>query len=317
MRRYRHLFNKPQNESLEGRQSPSPPGRALAPAAHNPNGTSVFKAAGRHSPATALTAIELTCICLGFAQIKTVTGNEIESVNRTRSRIEGRDREGWKSKLTVRAKLESKLKPQSEEAGVPSQFVDTEHPFIISSTTGQRSAARSRPPAFIYDYWLLAEFAARLGAGRAPACLVTPRTRREGVTLDGYIRLEGILGRRRNYESPIQTIDISVPEREVKPGEGLLLKVFGFDVNCSRVSPCEGWEGKNHYGPSMRPDTGSHVKLQCGLQLPKSDTGRRWERTGLVTFKVVMGGQSLLLFHSHLVDFYKLFHLDGKIVGRV
>ncbi|GBP93491.1 hypothetical protein EVAR_103206_1 [Eumeta japonica] len=37
---------------------------------------------------------------------------------------------------------------------------------------------------------------------------------------------------------------------------------------------------------------GSHVKLQCGLQLPKSDTGRRWERTGLVTFKVVMGGQS-------------------------
>ncbi|GBP82976.1 hypothetical protein EVAR_39665_1 [Eumeta japonica] len=30
---------------------------------------------------------------------------------------------------------------------------------------------------------------------------------------------------------------------------------------------------------------GSHVKLQCGLQLPKSDTGRRWERTGLVTFQ--------------------------------
>ncbi|GBP78122.1 hypothetical protein EVAR_59916_1 [Eumeta japonica] len=61
----------------------------------------------------------------------------------------------------------------------------------------------------------------------------------------------------------------------------------------------------------------SHVKLQYGLQLPKSDTGRRWERTGLVTFKVVMGGESLLLFNSHLIDFYKLFHLDGKIVGRI
>ncbi|GBP70596.1 hypothetical protein EVAR_55170_1 [Eumeta japonica] len=52
---------------------------------------------------------------------------------------------------------------------------------------------------------------------------------------------------------------------------------FGMEMPSARDCPMGVFN--RHLG------IGGHVKLQYGLKLQESDTGRRWECTGLVTFK--------------------------------